>query len=124
MAAAATATASSASSNTIAKPFRPLFKDNIGFVVHDKPVALQVNSADSNTAQLVGTQLSGGEQAIASAVVEYLSSAQKISANNIRVTDIYTDAASEITHVYLVQTMDGVDITNAVANVNVSKDKK
>ncbi|KAJ2487740.1 hypothetical protein EV174_000343 [Coemansia sp. RSA 2320] len=44
-----------------------------------------------------------------------------ISSSNIRVSGAYTDQASAITHVYLVQTIGGADIANAVANVNVDK---
>ncbi|PIA12742.1 hypothetical protein COEREDRAFT_94941 [Coemansia reversa NRRL 1564] len=42
----------------------------------------------------------------------------------MRITNAYTDASSDITHVYVVQTVNGIDITNAVANINVSKDNK
>jgi hypothetical protein len=42
--------------------------------------------------------------------------------SQFRVTDQYTDKDTGATHVYFVQTYNDLDIENARANVNVSKD--
>ncbi|KAJ2356959.1 hypothetical protein GGF43_001751, partial [Coemansia sp. RSA 2618] len=94
------------------------------FKVHDKPIELQVKSPEANASQLMGTPVSGKEQEIGQAAVGFLSGEGKISSDSIRITNVYTDPASGITHVYAIQTANGVDVANAVANVNVSKDKK
>ncbi|KAJ3211733.1 Fungalysin/Thermolysin Extracellular metalloproteinase 5 [Dinochytrium kinnereticum] len=41
--------------------------------------------------------------------------------HSVVVTDSYTSEHTGITHVYLVQTVDGIEIVNGVANVNVDK---
>ncbi|KAJ2847797.1 hypothetical protein IWW36_003671 [Coemansia brasiliensis] len=109
------------------KPFRPILKDKGRLVVHNEPISLDINEAASDTAQqqqLVGTKIPDEEQSIASAAIKYLSSTHGVAADSIRTTSVYTDTASGITHVYAVQTFNGIDISNAVANVNVSKDGK
>ena len=40
---------------------------------------------------------------------------------NPRVTDMYADDDTGVTHIYLMQTLGGVDVTNAVLNVHVSQ---
>ncbi|KAJ1764183.1 hypothetical protein LPJ69_002004 [Coemansia sp. RSA 1752] len=110
-------------SKAAVKPFRPFLQSKSSFTVYDKPVELQVQQSDSESSQLIGTTVSNEEHAISQAAVSFLSGSCNISTDNIRVTNVYTDSASGITHVYTVQTVNGVDIANSVANINVSKDK-
>ncbi|KAJ3334282.1 Fungalysin/Thermolysin Extracellular metalloproteinase 5 [Blyttiomyces sp. JEL0837] len=44
--------------------------------------------------------------------------------HSLTVTDAYTSDHSGVTHVYFVQSVDGVEVVNAVANANVGKDGK
>ncbi|KAJ2355343.1 hypothetical protein GGF43_002739 [Coemansia sp. RSA 2618] len=43
----------------------------------------------------------------------------QIGAENVRITDAYTDTRSKITHVYARQVVNGMDVANGLANVNV-----
>ncbi|KAJ2880747.1 hypothetical protein IWW38_005900, partial [Coemansia aciculifera] len=61
---------------------------------------------------------------VGSAIIEMLSVECKVPASNIRVTSAYSDAASGITHIYLVQTVGGKDVANSVANVNVDSSNR
>ncbi|KAJ2883125.1 hypothetical protein FB639_002238, partial [Coemansia asiatica] len=64
------------------------------------------------------------DASIGMAAAKFLSQSTEISLSNMRISSMYTDKASGITHVYFVQTVNGHDIANAVANVNVFKDNK
>ncbi|KAJ2645746.1 hypothetical protein IWW40_005881 [Coemansia sp. RSA 1250] len=121
------AAASSSPETNKVKPFRPILQNKGRLVVHSNPIAIDIGAAPSDTAQqqdLLGTRIPGKEQSIASAAIKYLSATHGIAEDSIRTTSVYTDAVSGITHVYAVQTLNGINIANAVANVNVSKDGK
>ncbi|KAJ1927502.1 hypothetical protein EC988_010230, partial [Linderina pennispora] len=51
----------------------------------------------------------------------YLHQKHGIQLDSIHITDAYTDTATGLTHVYMVQTHRGLHVTNAVANVNIDK---
>ncbi|KAJ1862070.1 hypothetical protein LPJ73_000860, partial [Coemansia sp. RSA 2703] len=108
------AVSSSTAASDNVKPFRPMLKSKTKFTVYKNPVALdgyfvQDKSEDS--------------AAVGNAAAEFISKTSRIPVSNIRITSSYTDTASGITHVYLVQTVSGKDVANSVANVNVSKGK-
>ncbi|KAJ2697863.1 hypothetical protein FB645_005801 [Coemansia sp. IMI 203386] len=96
-----------------AKPFRPLLKTKSPFTVYKTPVSLV--QGDSKTTD---------NASIGVAASEFLSKRTGVSTSNMRISSMYTDKSSGITHVYLVQTVNGHDVANSVANVNVSKDNK
>ncbi|KAJ1721255.1 hypothetical protein LPJ61_006065, partial [Coemansia biformis] len=98
-------------------PFMPLLKNKGPLVVHAEPVALLPVGGGAG-----GVQRPSGLPGIAAAVVDYLSAAHGVPAHRLRVTDAYSDAASGMTHVYVAQHVGGVDVANAVANVNISPD--
>ncbi|KAJ2084444.1 hypothetical protein H4R24_000074 [Coemansia sp. RSA 988] len=108
------------------KPFRPILQHRESFLVHNEPITLQMQASkiSSDGSALVGTMISDELKDIGAAVLSFLGTQYNVSSSNMRVTNAYTDDTSGITHVYVIQTVNGVDITNAVANINVSKDKK
>ncbi|KAJ2771917.1 hypothetical protein IWQ57_001994 [Coemansia nantahalensis] len=97
-------------------PFVPLLGNKGALVVPAEPEALPHAGGPGAAPQT--------PQDIAAAAVQYLSAAHGVPADQLRVTNAYTDAASGMTHVYVVQHAGGVDVANAVANVNVSPDGK
>ncbi|KAJ2730389.1 hypothetical protein IW152_005290 [Coemansia sp. BCRC 34962] len=96
---------------------RPKLVGGQKFTVYDTPIALPIGSNAINPAVPVDNK--GKIEIVSTAVIDKLSSENKIPTSNIRITNAYTDAASGITHIYLVQTVDGKDIANSVANVNL-----
>ncbi|KAJ2822085.1 hypothetical protein FBU31_004696 [Coemansia sp. 'formosensis'] len=96
---------------------RPKLVGGQKFTVFETPIPLPIDSSAINPA--VPVDAKAKVEIVSSAIVGLLSTECKIPASNIRVTSAYTDAASGITHIYLVQTIDGKDIANSVANVNV-----
>ncbi|KAJ2694712.1 hypothetical protein H4R19_005893, partial [Coemansia spiralis] len=101
-----------------AMPFVPLLGNKGPLVVLDEPEALPPASGAGVAASLQTPQ------DIAAAAVQYLSAAHGVPTDQLRVTNAYTDEASGMTHVYVVQCVSGIDVANAVANVNVGPDGK
>ncbi|KAJ1903934.1 hypothetical protein LPJ71_005002, partial [Coemansia sp. S17] len=106
-----------ASSSSSSKTIRPKLAGGQKFTIFDTPIPLPIDSSSVNPAIPADTK--SKVEIVSSAIVSKLSTECKIPASNIRVTSAYTDAASGITHIYLVQTVDGKDIANSVANVNI-----
>ncbi|KAJ2883842.1 hypothetical protein H4R27_002508, partial [Coemansia aciculifera] len=104
-------------SSSSSKTIRPKPAGGQKFTIFDTPIPLPIESNAINPAVPADTK--GKVEIVSSAIVGMLSAECKIPASNIRVTSAYTDAASGITHIYLVQTVDGKGIANSVANVNV-----
>ncbi|KAJ2776739.1 hypothetical protein H4R18_005508 [Coemansia javaensis] len=118
-AAAAAAAASAPASNAAPKPFIPLLANKGKLLVHDEPVALAAGPAS-----MAGQGTAAGTDDLAAAAVDYLAATYGAPADSMRVTAAYTDAASGITHVHVVQRVRGADVANAVANVNISRDRR
>ncbi|ORX69030.1 hypothetical protein DL89DRAFT_284380 [Linderina pennispora] len=118
--AATLATASAAQhSHQDVVTFSPVLKNRGQFKVYDKPVSVTADSS-TQTASFVGnTKKDSAVKSKADIAVAYLAKNHNIPAQNIKVTDAYTDARSGITHVYVRQTSGGVDVANGLANVNV-----
>ncbi|KAJ2464631.1 hypothetical protein GGI03_003111 [Coemansia sp. RSA 2337] len=108
---------SASSSSSSSKTIRPKLAGGQQFTIFDTPIPLPIDSSSVNPAIPADTK--SKVKIVSSEIVSMLSTECKIPASNIRVTSAYTDAASGITHIYLVQTVDGKDIANSVANVNV-----
>ncbi|KAJ2792896.1 hypothetical protein GGI18_000019 [Coemansia linderi] len=104
-------------SSSYPRAIRPKLAGGQKFTVYDTPIALSVGSNAINPAVPVDTK--NKVEIIGTAIIDKLSSENNIPPSNIRVTSAYADTASGITHIYLVQTVDGKDVTNSVANVNV-----
>ncbi|KAI8830203.1 Fungalysin metallopeptidase-domain-containing protein [Chytriomyces cf. hyalinus JEL632] len=62
--------------------------------------------------------------AISSAARDALAASLKISTDEIKVSFAHTSTNGGTHHVHLVQVVDGIEITNAVANVNLTPDGK
>ncbi|KAJ2718913.1 hypothetical protein GGI07_005526 [Coemansia sp. Benny D115] len=106
------------------KPFHPVLKGTAsksGFTVYEKPVAL----TNTNGGKLVGAdagQQSESSNALGQAAVNFISDVSGTPSQNIRISSQYTDKNSGITHVYMVQSIGGVDVANGIANVNLGSD--
>ncbi|KAJ1939356.1 hypothetical protein EC988_007333, partial [Linderina pennispora] len=87
--------------------------------VYDKPVTVSTDSSAQAASFVGGSKKDSAVKSKADIAVAYLAKNHKIPAENIKITDAYTDARSGITHVYARQTNDGVDVANGLANVNV-----
>lgn len=51
----------------------------------------------------------------------YLKNSHGIRAENVRVTDAFTNKDTGLSHVYVRQTSDGLDLLNSVSNINIDK---
>ncbi|KAJ1963489.1 hypothetical protein GGI12_002021 [Dipsacomyces acuminosporus] len=84
--------------------FTPELKDSVKFNVYDEPDNTVSDKASIATA--------------------YLNQSHKIPLGNIKITDAYTSMQSGITHVYVRQVIGGVEVSNAVGNVNINRQGK
>ncbi|KAI8326305.1 hypothetical protein GQ54DRAFT_336699 [Martensiomyces pterosporus] len=118
------ASSSPVSTHASVKPFHPTLKNKGPFVVYETPVAIHFDEYASSAAFVGPASTDGDLNPISTIAVAFLNTMYDIPISNIKVTDAYIDSASGITHVYMVQSIGGVDIANAVANVNIDKDKR
>ncbi|ORX64894.1 hypothetical protein DL89DRAFT_271733 [Linderina pennispora] len=106
--------------STPAKPFSPALSHRQPFTVYETPLSL--NPIASPTA--FSSSLAHSDPLLLqsmSIAATYLHQKHGIQLDSIHITDAYTDTATGLTHVYMVQTHDGLHVTNAVANVNIDK---
>ncbi|KAJ1962790.1 hypothetical protein GGI12_002434 [Dipsacomyces acuminosporus] len=109
---------------TAVKPFRPILETKAQFEVYETPISVHASSDFSN-AQFSNTVSDDGNvKSIAAIAVSFLSTKYMIPASSAKVTDAYTDTATGITHVYMAQAIGGVNIVNAVANVNIDRNSR
>ncbi|KAJ2858619.1 hypothetical protein GGI22_003283 [Coemansia erecta] len=103
------------------KTFTPLLKNKTRFTVYETPVSVQSSSSTQPGAFVGPWSKNQTLQALASMAAAYLSEKHGIASKTVKVTDAYTDAATGITHVYARQrTPAGLDVANALANVNIN----
>ncbi|KAJ2315272.1 hypothetical protein IWW54_000398 [Coemansia sp. RSA 2705] len=102
--------------------FRPSVSSPSRFNVYDNPVDTGAWSS-GNAQHLVGAAGSKWSSEMASmvqAAVTYLQNVHQILPENVRITDAYTDTQSGLTHVYARQVVDGMDVANGLANININ----
>ncbi|KAJ2836451.1 hypothetical protein FBU31_001369 [Coemansia sp. 'formosensis'] len=92
------------------KTFTPKLRVQPLFNVYATPITIPPVSS------LLGTTKSPK----ADIAVAYLSAQHGIPSAQIKITNSYTDAITGVTHVYAQQTIDGADVANGLANVNIN----
>ncbi|KAJ1943025.1 hypothetical protein FBU59_003029, partial [Linderina macrospora] len=104
--------------------FSPVLKSSGQFNVYDTPVSVTVDSSAQAASFIGNAKKNSSVKAKADIAVAYLAKNHNIPAENIKVTDAYTDDRSGLTHVYVRQTSGGVDVVNGLANVNIDAQGK
>ncbi|KAJ1933837.1 hypothetical protein FBU59_005898, partial [Linderina macrospora] len=99
--------------------FSPALKNSGNFKVYDTPVSVTADSSTEGASFIGNTKKNSSVKAKADIAVAYLAKNHNIPAENIKVTDAYTDDRSGLTHVYVRQTSGGVDVVNGLANINI-----
>ncbi|KAJ1954011.1 hypothetical protein EC988_002665, partial [Linderina pennispora] len=101
--------------------FNPVLKNSSGFKVYQTPITVNVDS----TKPAAFTAPSKNDAAVTSKAdiaTAFLAKTYNIPANTVKITDAYTDSRSGITHVHVRQTINGVDVMNGLANVNIDSE--
>ncbi|KAI7822760.1 Fungalysin metallopeptidase-domain-containing protein [Kickxella alabastrina] len=96
------------------KPIQPQLKNNDGLIIHPEPIPLLTITPNSATDSV---------ESLGNAAVRFISQTVGIPQDNVRVSHQFIDTFTGITHVHLVQTLDSMDISNSVANVNIKGNK-
>ncbi|KUL82811.1 hypothetical protein ZTR_09621 [Talaromyces verruculosus] len=81
------------------------------FQIYDAPVEIRpsIRRALDNTNELHSIHLA----------LAYLQNSHGIQPENVRVTDAYTNKDTGVSHIYVRQTSDGLDLLNSLTNVNI-----
>ncbi|KAJ2862306.1 hypothetical protein GGH94_004361 [Coemansia aciculifera] len=98
------------------KTFTPKLKIQPLFNVYEAPITITPVSS------LLGPTTSKLPKSDIAAA--YLNAQHGIPTSQIKIISAYTDAATGITHVYAQQTIDGTDVANGLANVNINSDNQ
>ncbi|KAJ1963257.1 hypothetical protein GGI12_002163 [Dipsacomyces acuminosporus] len=117
---AATLATTVAAQQSDVKIFTPKFP-NRKFNVYKKPLAISSPGSPALVADVAAKNTSVQDNI--KIATGYLKSQHKISPEDIKVTDAYTDPKSRVTHVYVRQIVHGTEVSNAVANINIKDGK-
>ncbi|KAJ1951230.1 hypothetical protein FBU59_000287 [Linderina macrospora] len=101
------------------KTFSPALKNKGPLTIYDHPLDVGVGSPVQVSSFAPTNNGAESLKSKTSVAITYLVSTYSVPASNLKVTDAYTDTCSGITHVHVCQTIDGVDIINGQANVNI-----
>ena len=85
-----------------------------GFRIYDTPIDV-FHAASEQRSESMGI-----EHKVRIALT-YLKDKHNIRTENVRVTDAHTNEDTGLSHVYVRQTADGVDVLNGLANINIDK---
>ncbi|KAJ1955552.1 hypothetical protein GGI12_005534, partial [Dipsacomyces acuminosporus] len=114
--------ASGAEPHTPVKPFAPSVNKVISFDTFDRnPIKVSQAAAPLGFKLAVKGDTNADTQHAASVAAQYLHDELGIPANTIKIKDVSRSSTTGITHVYAVQTIDGKEIANSVANINIDK---
>ncbi|KAJ2857178.1 hypothetical protein J3B02_001175 [Coemansia erecta] len=107
------------------KQFTPSLKTQPIFNVYATPVS--IFKADSSFSASLSTPSSSNDPVVNAKVdiaSAYLNTHYGIALNSIKIADAYIDEASGIAHVYAKQMIDGIEVANGLANVNIDKSNR
>ncbi|KAJ2055772.1 hypothetical protein GGI17_006524 [Coemansia sp. S146] len=100
------------------KTFTPKLKVQPLFNVYEAPITITPVSS------LLLGPITSSKSPKSDIAAAYLNAQHGIPASQIKITSAYTDAVTGITHVYAQQTIDGTDVANGLANVNINSDNQ
>ncbi|KAJ2065278.1 hypothetical protein GGH13_006024 [Coemansia sp. S155-1] len=101
---------------TTIKTFTPKLKIQPPFNVYQAPITITPVSS------LIGPTTPKSPKA--DIAVAYLNAQHGIPTSQIKITSAYTDTVTGITHVYAQQTIDGANVANGLANVNINSNNQ
>ncbi|KAJ1959733.1 hypothetical protein GGI12_004181 [Dipsacomyces acuminosporus] len=110
--------------DTGVKLFTPDLKSKTGFIVYDKPVSvIATASPSSNSIPIIADDRikDGGDKAKANIAAAYFNKKHGIPTENLKIADAYTSEHTGITHVYMKQVVNGLEIVNGVGSVNINR---
>ncbi|KAJ1942201.1 hypothetical protein FBU59_003269, partial [Linderina macrospora] len=102
--------------------FNPVLKNASGFKVYQTPITVNVDSSSKPAAFTAPSKNDAAITSKAGIATAFLAKTYNIPANTVKVTDAYTDARSGITHVHVRQMVNGIDVINGLANVNIDSE--
>ncbi|KAJ2801064.1 hypothetical protein H4R21_002931 [Coemansia helicoidea] len=104
------------------RPFGPAARGPAHYTVYSTPVAVAPEGVAKR--QLRTTVLHGSDAELGAAVdaaAAYLSKHHGVPAGGLKVMSAYRSEHTGVTHVYFRQVVDGLEVVNANANVNIDK---
>ncbi|KAJ1960481.1 hypothetical protein GGI12_003773 [Dipsacomyces acuminosporus] len=100
--------------------FTPVLKSEAEFKVYSEPVSVAASSVEPASFVGPAKEDSGVKDKVAIATA-YLNQNHKIPAENIKITDAYTDQLTGVTYVYVKQVIRGLEVANGVGNININR---
>ncbi|KAJ1882019.1 hypothetical protein LPJ57_001232, partial [Coemansia sp. RSA 486] len=105
------------------KQFTPSLKTPPTFNVYATPVSLPIKTTASFVSSIAAAP-PAKDSAVSAKIntaITYLNAHHGIALDSIKITDAYIDEASGISHIYAKQVVDGTEVANGLANVNIDK---
>ncbi|KAJ1822483.1 hypothetical protein LPJ56_000810 [Coemansia sp. RSA 2599] len=106
------------------KQFTPSLKARPAFNVYATPLSVAGSSSLVPSLASAAPNKDPAVSAKIDAAIAYLNKHHGIAVDSIKVTDAYIDEASGIAHVYAKQVVDGTEVANGLANVNIDRSNR
>ncbi|KAI8321894.1 hypothetical protein GQ54DRAFT_275434 [Martensiomyces pterosporus] len=104
------------------KTFTPILKAPTSFNTYAEPLSFSTSNTPAPASFVGPASTDNTVKDKTKVAIEYLGKNHNIPAENIKITDAYTDSRNGVTFVYARQVVAGIEISNGLANVNIDRE--